>query len=183
MFECECYIKLQQLSDDIKRANGIKVRSSVPRFDCTAIAGNIEGLKCLISPKGQLKFYLQKTPGLINSNDQRRAGYFLMGEKSINFSSVFLQSFDNADQSKCYGYGEPNKKPTLKNGNPNPMLPCAEDGYLFITTPDQKEIEILIISNGRYLIQGYLKMLAIGAYEEALQAIRAQAKPIFNYWS
>jgi len=40
----------------------------------------------------------------------------------------------------------------------------------------------LIISKGRYLIQGYLKMLANGVYDEALQAMREQAKPIFNYW-
>ena len=182
MFDCDCYIKLEQLPEEVKRVNNIKVGASVPRLDCTAMAGYYEGLKCLTSSKGQLKFYLQQTRGLINSNDQRRAVFFLMGEHSINFSSVFMQSFDNADQSKCFGYGEPNKNAMMKNGNLNPMLPYSEDGYLFISNPGFTVIEILIITKGRYLLQGYLKMLENGAYEEALQAMREQAKPIFNYW-
>ena len=182
MFDCECYIKLQQLTDEVKRANKIKVGAKVPRLDCSAMAGYYEGLNCLTSTKGQLKFYLLQTRGLINSNDQRRAGFFLMGDHSINFSSVFMQSFDNSDQSVCYGFGEPNKNPTLKNGLSNPMLPFADDGFLFISNPGFTELEILIITNGRYLIQGYLKMLANGAYNEALKAMREQAKPIFNYW-
>jgi hypothetical protein len=177
----DCYIKLQQLSDELKRANKIKVGAMIPRLDCVAMAGYYEGLKPLISSKGQLKFYLQETRGLINSNDQRRAGYFLMGEHSINFSSIFLQKFDSVDQKNCFGYGEPNDNKTLKSGEPNPMLLFCEDGYLFITNPDFKEVEILIISKGRYLIQGYTKMLASGAFNEALQAMREQAKPIFNY--
>jgi len=178
----DAYIKMQQLPDEVKRANKIKVPAKVPRLDCIALAGYYEGLNCLFSSKGQLKFYLQQTRGLIHSNDQRRAGYFLMGENSINFSSVFMQSFDNADQCEYYGFGEPNKNETMKNGDPNPMLPFADDGYLFLTNPGFTEVEILIISKGRYLIQGYLKMLTNGVYDEALQAMREQAKPIFNYW-
>lgn len=177
----DCYIKLEQLSDELKRANNIKVGAKILRLDCTAMAGYYEGLKPLISSKGQLKFYLQETRGLINSNDQRRAGHFLMGEKSINFSSIFLQKFDNVDQRTIFGYGEPNDNKTLKSGEPNPMLLFCEDGYLFIINPDFTEVEILIISKGRYLIHGYTKMLASGAYNEALQAMREQAKPIFNY--
>lgn len=177
----DCYIRLQQLTDDQKRANKIKVGARIPRLDCVAMAGYYEGLKPLISNKGQLKFYLQETRGLINSNDKRRAGHFLMGDHSINFSSIFLQSFDTTDQSKCFGYGEPNRNPELKKGEPNPMLGCSEDGYLFITDANFAEIEILIITKGRYLIQGYTKMLASGAFDEALQAMREQAKPIFNY--
>ena len=178
----ECYIKMQQLPDEVKRANkGIKLGAKIPRLDCVAMAGYYEGLKPLYSSKGQLKFYLNETRGLINSNDQRRAGYFLMGEKSLNFSSVFLQDF-NAVQKPCFGFGEPNDLPTLKNGEPNPMYPFRGDAYLFIIEPAFKEIEILIIKGGRYLVQGYLKQLVNGAYNDALKAMREQAKPIFNYW-
>jgi hypothetical protein len=177
----DCYIKLQQLPDEVKRANKIKAGAKIPRLDCVAMAGYYEGLKPLFSSKGQIKLYLMETRGLINSSDQRRAGYFLMGEKSINFSSVFLQDF-GTDQKQCFGYGEPNRNETLKNGEPNPMKPFCEDAYLFITDSKFTEIEILIISNGRYLIQGYLKQLANGAFNDALEAIREQAKPIYNYW-
>lgn len=172
---------MQQLPDEVKRANKIKVGASVPRLDCLAMAGFYEGLKPLISNKGQLKFYLMETRGLINSSDQRRAGYFLMGEKSINFSSIFQQTFEIADQNKYFGYGEPNCNKTLKNGEPNPMLNYSEDAYLFIHNLNFTELEILIITKGRYLIQGYLKKLASGSLDEALQAMREQAKPIFNY--
>ena len=121
-----------------------------------------------------------ETRGLINSSDQRRAGYFLMGESSINFSSVFLQDF-GTNQKQSFGYGEPNSNKTLKNGQTNPMLPFSEDAYLFITNSGFTELEILIIRRGRYLIQGYLKQLANGVFNEALAAMRSQAKPIFNY--
>jgi hypothetical protein len=177
----DCYIKMQQLPDEVKRANkGIKVGAKIPRLDCVALAGYYEGLKPIFSSKGQLKFYLVQTRGLINSNDQRRAGYFLMGEHSINFSSIFLQDFDTGDQ--CFGFGEPNSNKKLKNGKPNPMLPFSEDAYLFITNPAFTEIEILIIRRGRYLIQGNLKQLANGEFSDALKAMREQAKPIYNYW-
>lgn len=178
----DCYIKLQQLPDEVKSANkGMKPGAKIPRLDCVAMAGYYEGLKPLYSSKGQLKFYLQQTRGLIKSSDQRRAGYFLMGEKSINFSSIFLQDF-GTDQKQCFGYGEPNGNEMLKNGKSNPMKPFCEDAYLFITDPGFIEIEILIIRRGRYLIQGYLKQLANGAFNDALKAMREQAKPIFNYW-
>lgn len=177
----ECYIKLLQLSDDVKRANKIKVGASVVRLDCVSMAGYYEGLDPLISSKGQLKFYLMQTRGIIASSDQRRAGYFLMGEHSINFSSIFQQTFEIADKGKCYGYGEPNGKKTLKDGQPNPMLKYSDDGYLFIYNPDYTELEILIISSGRFLIQGYLKKLASGGFDEALQAMREQAKTFFTY--
>lgn len=178
----ECYLKFQQLPDEVKRANKIKVGAKVPRLDCVAMAGYYEGLTPLYSSKGQIKLYLMETRGLINSNDDRRAGYFLMGEKSINFSSVFMQSFVNDDQEQCLGFGSPNGNKKLKNGQPNPMLPFCNDGYLFISKPDFSEFEILIIKEGQYLIQNYLKKLANGFYDEALSVIREQSKPIFNYW-
>lgn len=177
----DCYIKLQQLPDEVKRANKIKVGASVPRLDCVALAGYYEGLKPLFSSKEQLKFYLMETRGVIHSNDQRRAGYFLMGERSINFSSVFLQQFNTGDKNPCFAFGEPNSNKTLKNGEPNPMLPFCEDAYLFMLNATFTEIEILIIRRGRYLIQGYLKQLANGELNGALEAMRAQAKPIYNY--
>jgi hypothetical protein len=177
----DCYLKMQQLPDVVKSANGIKPGAKIPRLDCVAMAGYYEGLEPLISSKGQLKFYLSQTRGIINSSDQRRAGYFLMGDHSINFSSIFQQKFDIADQNKCFSFGEPNSNETLKGGKPNPMFNFCEDGYLFIHTADFTELEILIIAKGRYLIQGCLKKLANGGYDEALQAMREQAKPIFNY--
>lgn len=177
----DCYLKMQQLPDEVKSANGIKPGAKIPRLDCVAMAGYYEGLEPLISSKGQLKFYLSQTRGIINSSDQRRAGYFLMGDRSINFSSIFQQKFDIGDQNKCFSYGEPNSNKTLKNGQPNPMADYCNDGYLFIHDSNFTELEILIKTDGRFLISGFLKMLANGSYDEALQAMREQAKPIFNY--
>jgi len=174
----DCYIRLQQLPDKVKLSNKIKI-GKTPRLDCIAFAGYYKGIEPLISKKGQLKFYLMETRGIINSNDQRRANYFLMGDKSINFSSLFIQNFET--NNFLYGFGEPNRNKVLKNGQTNPMHSYSNDGYLFIIKPDFTEIEILIISNGRYLIQGYLKELANGKYNEALEMMRKQAKPIYNY--
>jgi len=50
----DCYLKMQQLPDEVKRANKIKVGASVPRLDCVSMVGFYEGLKPLKSTKGNL---------------------------------------------------------------------------------------------------------------------------------
>lgn len=172
------YLLFEQLPDDVKAKNKIKVGASVPRLDCTALAGYYEPLESIKNPKGQIMFYLQQTRGIIDSPDKRRAGYFLQAKDSQNFSSIYPLT---SEGDLHFAYGEPNNQKLLKNGKPNPFLPYKETGYIFIHSTDYKRVEVLVIENGRYLIQGYAKQIANGQLNEALEGMRQKAKPIFEY--
>jgi hypothetical protein len=80
------------------------------------------------------------------------------------------------------GYGEPPQTKELKDrkkgSKPNPFFENREDGYLFLIAPDNNTIEILIVPNGRYVIQGVAKQLEDGQFNEALKQMRDTAKPM-----
>lgn len=186
------YIRLEQLPDEVKKRHGGKAGAKIPRFDVTATAGYYKPLKDLQNYKGMVVAYLNETRGIIDSNDTRRADRFLMGKcgkDSVNISSVYL--LDTAAEggklcgygdSNLFGYGNPNGNIKLKSGNPNPFYESRNDGYLFLITPDWKQIEWLVIPDGLCTKLGNAIALAEGVYNEALQTMRAAAKTYFDYW-
>ena len=70
------YLKLEQLPDEVKSRNKIKLGAKVPRFDLTRLAGYYKPLESLKNKKGQIILYLNETRGIIDSPDQRRADRF-----------------------------------------------------------------------------------------------------------
>ncbi len=123
--------------------------------------------------------YMSKANTMVNAPDERLTDYVLQSN-SLNFSSLYPNM-----QLDCSGfaYGEPNNKKTVgkKEPKPNPMFDFRNDGFLFVINTDYTKIELLIIENERYTIKGYLKKLVNGELDEALQQMRATAKPFFNY--
>ena len=175
------YLKLEQLSDEVKSRNKIKVGASVPRFDLTRLAGYYKPLESLKNKRGQIILYLNETRGIIDSPDQRRADRFLMCKNSLNFSSVYLLDSTPNDGS-LIGYGNPNRAKTYsKDKKPNPFLEVKDDGFIFLIAPDWQTIETLIIPNGYNTILGNAKALADGVYNEAFGLMRATAKTFFQY--
>ena len=175
------YLKLEQLPDEAKSRNKIKLGAKVPRFDLTRLAGYYKPLESLKNKKGQIILYLNETRGIIDSPDQRRADRFLMGKDSLNFSSVFLLD-GSTNGSGFVGYGNPNRSKTFgKKKLPNPFLECKNDGFLFLIAPDWQAVEILVIPDGCNTILGNAKALADGVYNEALGTMRATAKAFFQY--
>jgi len=175
------YLKLVQLPDDVKRRNKIKVNGKIPRFDLIQSSGYYRPIERLKNGKGQVYFYLQNTRGIIKSPDGRRADRFLQGKESLNISSIYYYSFQG-NSSYLIGYGNPNREKTYgKQKKPNPFLEVKNDGYLFLISQDWQTIEILVVSNGYNTILGNAKALADGVYHEALENMRAAARPIYNY--
>ena len=173
------YFRLEQLGDEVKAAHKIKLGAKVPRFDLVAKAGYYKPFEALKNPKGMTIFYLNESKGIINSPDSRRADRYLQGKDSINFSSVYLL---DCIAPNLIGYGNPSGAKTFgKKQVPNPFLNDKNDGYLFIISKDFKTIEILIIPNGKFTIMGNAKELADGKYDEAIEQMRATAKPDFLY--
>lgn len=177
------YIRLEQLPDEVKQKNGCKC-GKTPRYDVTATTGYHKPLEALKNGKGMVYLYLNDTRGIIDSPERRRADRFLMGKRkgdSVNVSSVYLLQ-TAAEGGSLFGFGNPNGKPKLSNGNPNPFFECRSDGYLFIISPDWRLIEWLIIPDGLCTIQGNAKALADGIYNRELETVRERAKTFFDYW-
>lgn len=167
------YYKMVALSDEVKNQNKIKSQS---RLDCIAFAGEYQGLTNFVNAKGQLFLYKTPCKEFIEANLRRRAEWSLTNN-SLNFSSIYIEDFT----IKKYGYGYPNKKQKLSNGEPNPLLPYKNDGYLFIINEDYTEIEIFVIKNERNSITQYYQRLIDEEFETDFDHWRAKAKPFFKY--
>lgn len=167
------YYKIVALSDEIKSQNKIKSQS---RLDCVAYAGDYQGLTNFVNTKGQLFFYKTPCKEFVKANIKRRAEWSLTNN-SLNFTSIYIEDFE----IKKYGYGYPNKKVNLSNGEPNPLLPFKNDGYLFVINEDYTEIEIFVIKGGRNFITQHYQHLIDEEYNTLLNDWRAKAKPFFKY--
>lgn len=173
-----CYLKLEQLPKEVKAKHKIKLEASTPRLDVTAQFGYFKPLESLKNPKGMINFYLQGTDGMINSNDRRRADVWLQCKNSVNFSSIYTLDFGT---DTIIGYGYPPDTKTLKGGKENVFFDNRTDGFLFLVNKEFSQVEILIVPNGKHIIQGVAKQLADGNMNEILQQFRVEAKPIFKY--
>ena len=171
------YLKFSVLPNDVKANNKIKVDAVVPRYDLISNTGYWGGLNGLVTRKGLA--YLN----LISNNEtqvQNGAKWRLQTKDSCNFSSVYILT---KQMNNCFiGYGNPLRKATYSiKQKPNPFLEFKNDGLLFIISEDWKEIEVLVIKNGYFTIQGNAEALANGVYNEALEAMRANAKAFYQY--
>lgn len=167
------YYKLVALSDEVKALN--KIRSKA-RLECIASNGNYKGLTNFVNKQGQLFFYKTPCREFIEANSKRVAEWSLTNS-SLNFSSIYIEDFDFLE----YGYGYPNAKPRLSNGDTNPLYPFKNDGYLFIINKDYTQIEVLILADGRNLISHYYQHLIDGYFDLEIQRLRLEARPYFEY--
>ena len=179
----DCYLRIEVLPCEVKKRHKIKAESSIPRLDVTAQAGYYKPLEALKNDKGIIYFNLIETRGYINSTDIRRADVRLqcrdnIGKQSVNFSSIYLLDLNTEN---IIAYGNPPSAKTLKTGKQNPFFENREDGFLFLAKKDFSEIEILIVPNGKYIIQGLAKEISDGKMNDILKNLRSHAKPIFNY--
>ena len=167
------YYKLVVLPDEVKAENKIKSKA---RLDCISYAGPYKGLTNFVNKQGQLFFYKTPCREFIEANSKRVAEWSLTNG-SLNFSSIYIEDFDCLE----YGYGYPNAKPRLSNGDSNPLFPFKNDGYLFILNKDYSQIEIFIIPDGRNLISHYYQHLIDGFFDIEIQRLRADSKPFYLY--
>lgn len=172
------YYKMVVLTDEVRNIN--KIRSKA-RLDCVSYADNVstgyKGLTKFVNSKGQLFFYKTAARDFVSSDSKRLAEWSLTNG-SINFSSVYIEDMDYPE----LGYGYPNGKRLLSNGNPNPLFQFRNDAYLFVMNTDYTEIEIFVIIDGRNLISSYYQVMIDGGFEDEITHLRKQAKPFYNYF-
>lgn len=182
------YGKFAVLPDEVKKRNKIKVGAKIPRLDCIESVGYYEGIEPFINSKGMFKFNLMRTDK-INADGKRKADYYLQGEKSMNFSSIY--PFEVQDKH-IIAFGEPNDKQTVRRAKtvdknrvqvdvPNPMLKFKNDAYIFICNKDFTQIELLVIEHGRFMVTAYCKQLLNGGFDSELKTFRETTKEFYKY--
>jgi hypothetical protein len=168
--------QLQELKNVTRK--GVITQRKQPRFDLVSMAGYWPALDRLKNFKGQLFFNLIPT----DKNEYRRQDgttpeYYLQctpaKSKAINFSGIRFQ-YENGRET-MFASGEPSDREKLKGGVINPMYDNRNDAFLFIFSKDMQRLEVLVIDNGRILIDAYRKQLAAGEMDEAINALRRQA--------
>jgi len=175
-----CYLKLER-RQSVKKDG---TEATTPRYVATAQAGYFKPLQDIKNPQNEIVMFCQPNGKCNNkkSTAEIRLQCNVKRYGSVNFSSMY---FDNLKIGEMLiGYGEPDDKQTLskkgKGGKmierPNPFYENKCDGYLFIVTPDMQTVEVLIVPDGRYLIQGVAKQLADGQLDAALEQMRKTAK-------
>ncbi len=172
------YYNLSTLPDEVRATNKIKSKA---RLDCVSftdmVVGGYKGLTNFVNSKGQLFFYKTACKQFVNTDSKRIAEWSLTSG-SLNFSSIYIDDLDCPE----IGYGYPNAKRLLKNRSENPLFQFRNDGYLFLINKEYSEIELLVIPDGRSLINSYYQKMIDGGFDDEIRELRNQAKPFYNYY-
>lgn len=179
------YLCFKQLPEYKKvKRKGVETPRKQPRFDLVSLAGYWPALDNLKNYQG--KVFLNMIPTDKNGNrkqDGTTPEYYLQvtpaKSKAINLSGVRFQYQDGKETA--FASGEPSDQPKLKGGIINPMYNQKDDAFLFMFSNDMQTLEILIVSNGRLLIDAYRKQLADGYFNSVMLILRNQAKTVFPY--
>ena len=163
------------LPDEVRAQNGIRSKT---RLDLTRFRERTpyRGLESFQNHKGQIYLNLCPSKELVQANDKRRAEYCLSDGKK-NLSSLYVENLEVPE----YAFGYPNGRPKLKNGEPNPLLPYKNDGYLFRVNAHYSRIELLVLAGERHHISYHYQRLTEGEYEGEIEAMKAEAKLFYAY--
>ena len=112
----------------------------------------------------------------------------LQAKNSLNFSGLKDYFVNGRLSGFAYGYPLAVKTYSSKQ-KPNPFFTYKDDGFLFIVHQDQTAatepekikpscIELIVLEGAKVLISSYCKMLQMGGFDEALAALRKQAKRV-----
>ena len=178
------YLRLEQLPE-LKHVTrgGVTSERKQPRFDLTALAGYWPPLDRLKNHTGRVFFNLIPSDKV----EARKQGgttpaYYLQctpaKSKAINFSGVRFE-YSNTTP-RVHASGEPPQTERLKGGVTNPMYGRRADGFLFLFSADLQTLEVLIVTDGRLLIDAYRRQLASGGMDAVIEALRSQAKPVHH---
>lgn len=169
------FYRFEVLDEKIRTLNGFK---SPNRYDCTA-AYNPTGyglVPLFQHQKGMLCLYLTLVREIVKIESRRRATYALTDGKQ-NLTSLFFG--DSLLSQFCYGY--PNGNRLLSNGQPNPAAPYKHDAFLLICDWQRQVIELLVIKNGKPLLDKLYNLLIQGRLTGEIERLRKLARPYYPY--
>ena len=158
----------RQLPDGIKKANGIKVGASVPRFDIVGFNGDYEFLKQMVNKKNQCNLSLVETFNFVKADQKRMADFALRNSKVGNLSSLYYKASEN----KGKYFGNTNDADTIKVGSkvvPNPLLGYKDHLLLMQLSEDRQELVLVVVHKGRSLLQYFYPDYINGKYDGIIQ--------------
>lgn len=160
-------------------ANTTEKGKKTPKFTITYCAGYYPPMEQLRGRDGKISVYITEN----TTSGANVSPFRLQAKNSLNLTG--LKDFMSNGELSNFSCGYPFEKPTYSKGNkPNPFYEYRNDGFLFVIHKDENEplnqiptkIEMLVVSGGKPLISSYCKMLAMGGFDECLNALRQQAQ-------
>ena len=161
--------------------NSTQNGKKTPKFTIKTQAGYYEPMQHLKGKDGKISMYLVEKL----KEGERVPAMRLQARGSLNFTG--LKEFFVNGRLSGYAYGFPFDKQTYSSRNkPNPFYPYKDDGFLFIVHCDENNknsltptaIEMIVLAGAKVLAGAYCKQLAMGGFNEELQALRQQAQEV-----
>lgn len=158
-----------------------------PKYMITAQAGYYPPMDEIVGRDGKISMFLSPSKDSGSKKDNAPA-MKLQAKNSLNFTG--LKDYFVNGRLSGFAYGYPNRAKTYsKKQKPNPFFAYKDDGFLFIVHQDQTAatepekikpscIELIVLEGAKVLISSYCKMLQMGGFDEALAALRKQAKRV-----
>lgn len=157
-----------------------------PKYVVTAQAGYYPPMDELVGRDGKISMYLQVSKDSGSNNDAPEMR--LQAKNSLNFTGLKDYFVNGRLSGFAYGYPLAVKTYSSKQ-KPNPFFAYKDDGFLFIIHQDQTAatepekmkpscIELVVLEGAKVLISAYCKQLVMGGFNEALAALRKQAKRV-----
>lgn len=162
-----------------KMVNTTQKGKKTPKYTITAQAGYYPPMEYLIGRDGQISVNLMEKLKEGDNVPSMR----LQAKNSLNLTG--LKDYFQDGKLSGYAYGNPMDKPTYsKDEKPNPFFDYRQDGFLFLIEQDENDptnltptsIEMVVLEGAKVLISAYCKQLIMGGFDEALKALREQAK-------
>lgn len=162
-----------------KMVNTTQNGKKTPKYTIVEQAGYYPPMEQLKGRDGQISVNLMEKLKEGDNVPSMR----LQAKNSLNFTGLKEYFIDG--KLSGYAYGYPLDKPTYsKDERPNPFFEYKEDGFLFLIEQDKNDptniiptsIELVVLEGAKVLISAYCKQLVMGGFDEALQALREQAK-------
>lgn len=155
--------------------------NKTPKYRIVVEAGYYQPMEHLKNKKGFIEMYLM--PQI--RNNLNAPAMRLQAKASLNFTGLY--DYFNEGKLTGYAYGYPlnSKRYGGKNAKLNPFYDYQNDCFLFIVDQSKNmingcphEIELLVIENGKPLATGYVKMLAMGGFDDDMKLIRQQTRSL-----
>ena len=159
----------------------------IPKYVITTEAGYYPPMEKITGRDGKVSMYLQASKDSGSKKDNAPS-MKLQAKNSLNFTGLKEYFINGKLSGYAYGYPLADKNYS-KDKKPNPFFEYRDDGFLFIihqdktatTTKDQIKpdiIELIVLEGAKVLIASYCKQLMMGGFDEAIKALREQAKRV-----
>lgn len=160
-------------------------KGKTPKYVIKEQAGYYPPMGKIVGKDGKVSMFLLASRDS-GSKKENAPAMKLQAKDSLNFTG--LKDYFVDGKLSGYAYGYPLEAETYgKEKKPNPFFEYKDDGFMFMIHQDDTAsteaekirpsyIELIVLEGAKVLIPAYCKQLMMGGFDEALRALREQAK-------